>query len=171
MLVDTGGFVFTNNHSVALTLNDDTYPFTEELDIVLDDPNFEKRPITGYDESHFMRGNLPGMTITCQGTILGDSSTDYWTKRLALTHCLRSVDATPTTYPYRSGALDNYQDGQIRITPVGVGTTWQTFNGAYVMAFSAPMKPGYATTSEYMITFYHNAAFFMGDDGNAYYPS
>lgn len=174
MLKDTGGFIYIPNGAGTppnITLNDDIYPFTEQLDIVLDDPRVDKsKVIPNADGMYNVTPQLGGMSITAEGMIIGEDSADYLTKRTNLVSILRNQNpSTPTLPPVRN--RDN-GDGFLQLDLVGSSELWDTPFNLYVMAFSAPLVAGDAAMSKFMLTLWSNAPYFVGDDtGNIYWYS
>lgn len=171
MLADVNGFQFINNSSVAITLNDYTYPFTQQLDITLDDPSLDKAGFQYFDGAHYQRSRLNGMTITVEGDIFADTPELYFTARQTLINCLRNFTSA-TVFPYRNGANTNFQDGIVKINFLGSTEVWKT-DSVHVVAFTAPIRAENGPCrTPYMITFWSNFPYFYGDTtGDVYFYS
>lgn len=167
MLNDSGGFIWFPTFGDPITLNDDIYPFTEQLDIVLDDPRLDKSRIQpGADGMYPTISRLGGLTITAEGMIIGEDSSDYLTKRLALISLLRGQDSsTPTTPPDRN----RNGDGFLQLDLVGSTELWDTPDRIYVVGFTAPLTAGDAAMSKFMLSLWQNTPYFLGDDTNNVY--
>lgn len=167
MLAETGGFIYYPASGDPITLNDDIYPFTEQLDIVLDDPRLDKsRAKPAQDGMHRTNVNLGGLSITAEGMIIGDDSADYFTKRTNLVNILRNQDpSTPTVPPART----SLGDGFLQLGFEGSTELWDTPDALYVMAFSAPLAAGDAAMSKFMLTLWQNVPYFLGDSSSNIY--
>lgn len=170
MLVDSGGFIYYPYSGDPITLNDDTYPFTEQLDIVLDDPRVDKSRVKpSADGMYKTNSQLGGLSVTAEGMIIGEDSADYLAKRIALVNILRNQDpSTPTVPPERN----RNGDGFLQLDLVGSTELWDTPDAIYVIGFSAPLVAGDAAMSKFMLTLWQNTPYFVGDStSNIYWYS
>lgn len=147
--------VFTNTNSVAITLNDDVYPLHLYEAIVAS--RTEKRTKTATDGMWPTYPYVEGMEITMEGDILADDSDDYYTKRYALTSCLRYK---PAARVRKSGDLNVQFDN----------ATEEYTCEVVLDTLSIPRNGASPAFSPYRVVLYSFTPYYIGvSSGDPYY--
>jgi hypothetical protein len=154
-------FTFKNLQlNETYTFNTDTVPFTSAFDIRVEDRNEHDRAKTqdhGVWPTFSYHG---GMAIDIGGEIHGSSPENYTDTRLAVVRIFRGSGAPPTVRGI----------GEVRVRFSGQTEDWKTT--VNIAQFSAPLKAGYITYSEFMVTFFSFNPYFIGvTSGDKHYYS
>jgi hypothetical protein len=139
----------------TVTLNDLVYPVREfDVETLIDVRDYKKMAQPGEWSVYAYPG---AMTIHCEGSILGTSSSDYVTKRLALLDAILPPIATLTSRIH--GTVRIQMDGWTETADAEVIVTQQ----------SIPMKANYPAISDFMITWKAFLPYFEGNTSSTKY--
>lgn len=144
-------FTFKNLQlNETYTFNTDTVPFTSAFDVRTEDRNNNDRTKAqdhGVWPTYSYHG---GMAIDVGGEIHGSSASNYNDTRIAVARIFRGNGVAPT----QRGI------GEVRITFTGQSEIWKTT--VNIAQFTAPLRAGYITYSEFMVTFFSFNPYFIG---------
>lgn len=133
----------------SITLNDLVYPVHQfDVETMIDNRDAKKMAQPGEWPVYAYPGS---MTIHCEGRILGASSSDYVTKRLALLDAILPPIATLTSRIH--GTVRIQMDGWAETADAEVIVTQQ----------SVPMRAMYPSISDFMITWKAFLPYFEGN--------
>lgn len=156
MLANTVDIVNVDGvHSYSLNAEPPSTPgFTplRDFDVTLDDRAVADRYKQQQSGAWPTRSYEGAMTIHVEGSLFADTSTDYWTERMALLTACRGVPG--------ANIVDTKR-GTLFVTPYGwAERLYAEFQG---FTFSAPLQGDHPAGSDILMSFVCNIPWFIGE--------